>query len=46
MKTYISAKLQIVRTNVDIVTESFTQPHNTVGDQNQLTPGRRRSIWD
>ena len=45
MQTYISAKLQIVRTNEDIVTSSFAQPHNEVGNGQQLAPGRR-SIWD
>jgi len=45
MKTYINAKLQIVRTNDDIVTTSINTPHNTRGDGNQLAPGRK-SIWD
>ena len=45
MKTYIDAKLQIVRANNDIVTASFNQPHNEVGNGQQLAPGRR-SIWD
>ena len=45
MKTYIDAKLQIVRTFDDIVTASFTAPHDQVGNGQQLAPGRR-SIWD
>ena len=45
MKTYINAKLQIVRSVDDIVTASFTAPHDQMGNGNQLTPGRK-SIWD
>ena len=46
-KKYINAELQIVRTNnYDIVTASQFGVNNEVGNQNQLTPGRRRSIWD
>lgn len=49
MKTYIDAKLQIVRmNNNDIVTTSMAINNNTVvTDPNQVNaPGRRRSIWD
>ena len=45
MKQYINAKLQIVRADNDIVTASFTAPHDQVGNGQQLAPGRR-SIWD
>jgi len=46
MKTYINAKMQIVRSDNDIVTESvrigdpFTEGHT------QADAARRRSIWD
>ena len=45
MKTYINAKLQIVRSVDDIVTASFTAPHDQQGNGTQLAPGRK-SIWD
>ena len=44
-KTYINAKLQIVRANDDIVTASINTPYNGVGNGNQLAP-ERKSIWD
>ena len=49
MKTYINAKLQIVRANDDIVTASATV---TVGNPisgtgyNANAPEHRKSIWD
>ena len=46
MKTYINAKLQIVRTDDnDIITNSINTPNNQLGNGTQLAPGRR-SIWD
>jgi len=45
MTQYIDAKLQIVRSENDIVTASFTAPHDQMGNGQQLTPGRK-SIWD
>ena len=47
MKAYNEAKLQIVRvSNNDIIVTSMNTPNNQVGNGVQLTPDRRRSIWD
>ncbi len=47
MRTYIDAKLQIVQMNSnDIVTTSINTPNDRVGNGVQLTPDRRKSIWD
>ena len=47
MKKYINPMLQIVAVNNnDIVTASINTPNDRVGNQQQLDPGRRRSIWD
>ena len=46
MKKYINAELQIVQANNDIVTASFSTPHDQVGNGVQLSPDRRKSIWD
>jgi hypothetical protein len=46
-KTYIDAKLQIVRANDDIITSSITIGNPITGGQTVTAdaPGRR-SIWD
>jgi len=40
MKQFINAKLQIVRSEDDIVTESFTAPHDQMGNGQQFSPER------
>ena len=46
MKTYINAKLQIVRANDDIVTTSvLVGDAKNSGDWTATAPGRK-SIWD
>ena len=45
MKAYNKAELQIVRMNNDVIVTSINTPNNQVGNQQQLTPGRK-SIWD
>ena len=47
MKKYIDARLQIVRSNNDIVTASLPKGTTPISDPGQIqAPGRRRSIWD
>ena len=47
MKKYINAELQIVRlNNNDVIVTSMNTPNNQVGNGVQLSPERRRSIWD
>lgn len=45
MKTYIDVKLQIVRTNDDIVTTSIPKGNPYQNGDPVLAPGRK-SIWD
>ena len=46
MKKYENPMLQIVSiSNNDIIVTSINTPNNTVGDKQQLAPGRK-SIWD
>ena len=47
LKKYINAKLQIVRTNNDIVTASATiSKGDPISNGSADAPGRRHSIWD
>ena len=47
-KTYIDAKLQIVRFDNDIITDSVVNIGDPFQDGNHPgeAPSRRRSIWD
>ena len=47
MKAYNKAELQIVRlNNNDVIVTSMNTPNNQVGNGVQLSPERRKSIWD
>ena len=46
MKTYNIAKLQIVRTDSDILTTSLGVGNTVVSNSNDIQSPARRSIWD